>query len=228
MAEEKTNRRARALFQTLSTDYLLREQFVTDPAQIMAEYFFGDRLPDELSDTANQLLYAVMSNSRLFDWMVRYSRQLNGVTPTRHAFALQFARAVATGGDELTALALIRGASEGRDHFVVQSDLLRALITILGGRSSSGGTEMSPGGGTEISPGGGTEMSPGAVFAGTEMSPGGGTEISPGGGTEMSPGVTAELGSLPSYVQVTLRAFISYANQLRARGALVTSGLESL
>jgi len=84
------------------------------------------------------------------------------------------------------------------------------------------GTEMSPGGGTERSPGG-TEMSPGAVFSGTEMSPGGGTERSPGG-TEMSPGALG--GQLPGYLQVTLTALVRYADQLRARGALLSSGLE--
>ena len=43
----------------LSTDYLLREQFVTDPAQIMSDYVFGERLTEEASDAANQLLFAV-------------------------------------------------------------------------------------------------------------------------------------------------------------------------
>jgi hypothetical protein len=224
-AEGKTSRRADALFKALSTDYLLREQFVTDPAQIMSEYLFGERLPEETSDAANQLLYSVMSNPRLRDWLAKYSRHLNGVTPTRHAFALQFARAVATRGDELTSLALIRGASEARDHFPVQADLLRAIITVIGSRLVSGGTEMSPGGGTEMSPGGGTEMSPGALFTGTEMSPGGGTEMSPGGGTEMSPGALGA-GSLPAYLQVTFSALVRYANQLRVRGALLSSGLE--
>ena len=95
----------------------------------------------------------------------------------------------------------------------------------------SSGTEMSPGGGTEMSPGGGTEMSPGAVFrqtldSGTEMSPGGGTEMSPGGGTERSPGSVATFG-LPAYLQITLNALAQYAGQLRAQGALISSGLET-
>ena len=212
--EGKLNRRTDALFKALSTDYLLREQFVTDPAQILSEYLFRDRLSDETADAANQLIFAVMSNPRLRNWISEYSRFLRGSTPSRHVFALQFARAVATRGDEITALALIRGASEGQEHFVVQADLLRALISAIGRRVGSSGTEMSPGGtemspggtemspggtemspggtemspgGTEMSPGTGTEMSPGIFFSGTEMSPGG-TEMSPGTGTEMSPG----------------------------------------
>jgi hypothetical protein len=268
-AEGKTSRRANVLFKVLSTDRLLREQFVTDPAQIMSEYLFGERLPEETSDAANQLLYSVISNPGLRNWMAKYSKQLNEGTPTRHEFALQFARAAAVSGDELTTLALIRGASESSEHFVVQADLLRAIIAVIGGHFGSGGTEMSPGGtqmspgaifagtemspgggtevspggtqmspgaifaGTEMSPGGGTEMSPGgtqmspgAIFAGTEMSPGGGTEMSPGGGTEMSPGAQG-IGRLSSHLQVTFDALVQYASQLRARGALISSGLES-
>ena len=241
-ADGKTSRRADALFKVLSTDYLLREQFVTDPAQIMSDYLFGERLTEEASDAANQMLFAVMSSPRLRNWMGAYSKHLRGAMPTRHEFAVDFARAVAASGDGLTSLALIRGASDARDHFIVQADLLRALIAVMGGRFSSGGTEMSPGG-TEISPGGGTEMSPGAIFSGTEMSPGGGTEMSPGGtemspgaifsGTEMSPGGGTEMspgaiGSsrLPGYLVLTLSALVRYSGQLRARGALLSSGLE--
>ena len=249
---EKYNRRTDALFRALSTDYLLREQFVTDPAQILSEYLYGKRLTDEASDAANQLLYCVLSNPRLRRWMADYSGHLKGSTPTNHEFALQFARAVAKQGDELTALSLIRTASEGRGDFVVQADLLRSIIAVIGTRFGSGGTEVSPGGGTEVSPGGGTEVSPGAIFRGTEVSPGGGTEVSPGGGTEVSPGAIfrgtevspgggteispgggteispgALVGlELPGYLQVTFSAIVQYASRLRARGALVSSGLE--
>jgi hypothetical protein len=293
-AEGKASRRVDALFKTLSTDYLLREQFVTDPAQVMSEYVSGDRLPEAASDAANQLLYSVMSNPRLRDWVSRYASHLGGTTPSRHAFAVELARAIASRGDELAALALVRAATAGPGHFAVQADLLRGFITVIGGRVGSSGTEMSPGGGTEMSPGGtemspgaifsgtemspgggtemspgGTEMSPGAIFSGTEMSPGGGTEMSPGGtemspgaifsGTEMSPGGGTEMspggtemspgaifsgtemspggtemspgaltaGRLPGYLQVTLNALTQYASQLRARGALFTTGLES-
>jgi hypothetical protein len=222
---EKHNRRSDALFRALSTDYLLREQFVTDPAQILSEYLYGKRLTDEASDAANQLLYCVLSNPRLRRWMADYSGHLKGSTPTNHEFALQFARAVAQQGDELTALSLIRTASEGRGDFVVQADLLRSIIAVIGTRFGSGGTEVSPGGGTEVSPGGGTEVSPGAIFRGTEVSPGGGTEVSPGGGTEVSPGALGGL-ALPGYLQVTFSALVQYASRLRAQGALVSSGLE--
>jgi hypothetical protein len=185
-AEGRVARRADALFKSLASDYLLREQFVTDPAGILTEYVRGGRLDEEATETANQLIYAVMSNPRLRDWLGSYAMRLRGGIPTRHGVAREFARALVTRGDEATALAVIRGAAGSRRHFLVQADLLRVLITVIGSRFVGGsGTEMSPGNGTEMSPGTGTEMSPGT---GTEMSPGTGTEMSPGTGTEMSPG----------------------------------------
>ena len=188
----RTSRRVDALFRALSTDYLLREQFVTDPAQILTEYVEGKGLPPDVAVLTNQLLYAVLSNPGLVRWVREYARIHAGQLPSNAAFVRDFSRAVAEHGDEQVIIALIRGARENRDLFAPQSELLRAIIGALaGGPGVFSGTEMSPGGGTEVSPGG-TEMSPGArfgggVFTGTEMSPGGGTEVSPGG-TEMSPG----------------------------------------
>jgi hypothetical protein len=187
-ADWKVAHRTEALFRAISTDTLLREQFVTDPAQIMSDYLFTERPSEEAIDASNQLIYAVMSSQRLRNWAIGYGAKLNGATPSRDAFALEFAHAIAHSGDELAAVAVIRGAADKSDHFILQADLLRAIVTVLGGRLGVSGREMSPGHGTEMSPGVGTEMSPGRIFAGTEMSPGHGTEMSPGVGTEMSPG----------------------------------------
>ena len=194
-AEGKLARRTGALFKALSTDFLLREQFVTDPSQVLGEFVLGERPSADAADAANQLVYAVMSNPRLRNWLGAYGRYSRGNTPLRDAFAHSFAKAVARVGDDATVLALIRGASGEHDHFALQADLLRALVGLIGaGGVFASGTEMS-GPGTEQTPGpGGTEHSvpgsifhnPGSVFSGTEMS-GPGTEQTPGpGGTEHS------------------------------------------
>jgi hypothetical protein len=196
----------------MASDYLLREQFVTDPTQVFFDYVFGRDLPHVDSDISNQLVFSVVSSPHLRKWMGAYGRRSKGAPPSRHGFALEFAKATASSRDERVMLALIRSASDEHGRFEVQADFLRSIIAVIGRGSGMAGTEMSPGTGTEKSPGGGTEMSPGniqraerlgallrnierlgeqiirAESGGTEMSPGGGTEISPGGGTEMSPG----------------------------------------
>jgi len=160
--------RTEALFRALSSDYLLREQFISDPARILADYVTDERITEDVADTANQLLYAVISSPRLASWLTSYSRQLKNTVPTRQAFAMSLAQALSTSGDELAVLALIHAASGERDHFSLQADMLRAVAVALGmfqGQGSSG-TEATPG------PGPGTEATPG---------PGPGTEVSPAG-----------------------------------------------
>jgi hypothetical protein len=174
-----------------------------------------------------------LSNTGLLNWLQEYAAAQHGEPPPDKVLAAEFGRAVSRFGDEQVIFALIRGARQSSDIFTVGADFLRAFLGALGRSAGvvAAGTEMSPGGGTEMSPGGGTEMSPGArtiraesLAAGTEMSPGGGTEMSPGGGTEMSPGRATFM--VPAQVQVTLNALVGFANQLRARGELNTTGLD--
>ena len=64
-------RRAFALFGAMSTDFLLREQFVTDPSQVWSEYVHGAGLPPERASVVNQFVYSVMANPALVRWRVR-------------------------------------------------------------------------------------------------------------------------------------------------------------
>ncbi len=216
LADAKAAWRTHAMLRAMSTDYLLREQFATDPMQIYCDYVTRDRESGQNADAANQLVFSVFSSPHLRRWLGDYSRRLGGRAPSRDMFARQFSNAAAASRDPLVALALVRDAAAGESHFELQVDFFRAVLAVMGrGSLSASGTEMSPGAtATEMSPGAtATEMSPGAAglagrvaaeiasaarFAvelrrlaaadGTEMSPGGGTEQSPGGGTEMSPG----------------------------------------
>ena len=211
-------RRVEALFKALASDYLLREQFVTDPSQILTEYVRGKRLDSTAAAAANHLVYAVVSNPGLYRWLSSYART-SGDEVSQDQFLRDFARALARDGDEQTQLAVLRAASEPKNLFSVQARVLRGLISVLRGSGgpgsvfagtemSSPGTEMSPGQafrtGTEMSSPG-TEMSPGQAFrTGTEMSSPG-TEMSPGQfrtgtemsspGTEMSPGQVFRTGT---------------------------------
>src|SRR4051794_3556440 len=63
-----TVRRVDALFRAMSSDYLLREQFVTGPSQILAEYLHGKKLTTDEAAPLNHLIYLVMSNGELLRW----------------------------------------------------------------------------------------------------------------------------------------------------------------
>jgi hypothetical protein len=46
-----------ALFKAMASDFLLREQLVTDPARILAEYVQGERLEPQRADDTYRLVY---------------------------------------------------------------------------------------------------------------------------------------------------------------------------
>jgi hypothetical protein len=220
-------RRVNALFRALGSDYLFREQFVTDPAQILTEYVRGRPLERDQADAANQLIFAMVSNAGMLEWLSSYGRTDRGQSDEE--FAGDLARALAKHGDEQVQLAVLRAAGESADMLTIEASVLRGMIAAL---SKAGrpvfGTEMS-------SPG--TEMSPGRVFAGTEMSSPGteisspGTEVSTPGteisspGTEISsPGTEVStpgrFGGID--IEATIAALVDFARELRRAGALDT------
>ena len=64
-------RRFDALFRAMSTDFLLREQFVTDPAQVVSEFVYRTQLEPGVAATINRLVYSVAANAGLLTWIRR-------------------------------------------------------------------------------------------------------------------------------------------------------------
>ncbi len=162
LSSAATVRRVDALFNAMSADYLLREQFVTDPAQIVSEYVLGRKLPAEETLSLNHLIYLVMSNEGLVSWFLdralRYDRG-----GQQADFLDAFSGAVLEHGDATLLATLLRSAAANGQIVKLDdrliSEALRTLLTV------ADGTEHSPGGtGTQQS---GTHV--------TEHSTGGGT-----------------------------------------------------
>jgi hypothetical protein len=155
-----TTRRVDALFRAMSTDFLLREQFVTDPAQVLAEYVRGASLPPEAASVTNQLLYAVMSNRGLLDWLRDYSLEHRGQPPARSKILIDFSRALVERGGHHVAIALIRSSLEQEpvlgffDETFVQ--ILFQDSGIFSDAAQTGGQEGGPGHDTGGSDGGTT------------------------------------------------------------------------
>jgi hypothetical protein len=197
------------LFQALSSDFLLREQFITDPAGILSEYVDGKSLPSEAATAANQLLYAVVSNPAMLRWLRQESNAVRNGSISNRFLAANFAAAVTRHGDEAVIASLIRCGANGSGTVVPALDLVKAAVTLAGGpQRQSGGTEFTPvRPGTEVSPGTGTEFTPG-TGGGTESTPARpgteftpvrpGTEVSPGTGTEFTPGTGGGTESTPA------------------------------
>ncbi len=180
----RRTRRSKALLRAVSEDFLLREQFVTEPAGLLADYL-GDGPPsEEAAGIANQLLYSIVSNPSTMSWMMNNAGQLARSSDAELSIAL--AGIGARSGDVALVASLMRGGSSSEAGLGPALDLIRVIGGALGGRFGGiGGTEFTPGTGTRFTPGTGTRFTPGA---GTEFTPGTGTEFTPGTGTEFTPG----------------------------------------
>jgi hypothetical protein len=208
-----TTRRVDALFRATSTDFLLREQFVTDPAQVLSEYVRGSSLPPEQALVTNQLLYSVISNRPLLVWLRNYTARHRGRAPGRARILADFGRAVVEHGGHHVVNALIRSAVE-QEAVVGLFD--EALIKVLfdgsifaddDGTGGQEGTGPGTGGTDEGTDDGGTEMTPGTDDGGTDQSTGTSTEKSGSG-------------FFGARYVLTLNALMQYANHLKQTGAL--------
>jgi hypothetical protein len=112
----------------MSTDYLLREQFVTNPAQVMSEYLHGKALAPEQASVASQLIYSVMSNRALLGWLREYAISHRGRIPPKDRVAADFGRAVVQHGGDHVALALMRASAEQAGIRVLDDALLDAVF----------------------------------------------------------------------------------------------------
>lgn len=66
-------RRVDALFKAMASDFLLREQFITDPSTLINDYVLGGRLAPTQAACWNQLIYAVFANTCLVAWLRQYA-----------------------------------------------------------------------------------------------------------------------------------------------------------
>ncbi|MFD7321549.1 hypothetical protein ACFV9D_10770 [Streptomyces sp. NPDC059875] len=241
-----TSRRVNALFRAMSADLLLREQFVTDPAQILSEYVDGNRISPQKASVVNQLIYSVASDAEALRWLRGYVMAHRDTPVPRDRFMVDLGRAVTERKSVHVVLALLRFSLEREDIAAVVDGDLVPIVSDCGlfrderesGTETSTGTQF----GTQTS---GTHMSTGAVISGTETSTGtqfgtetSGTHMSTGAvisGTETSTGT--QFGTEVSGTQVStvvslfgghyvpaLEALVEYSVRLRDRGVLESVG----
>jgi hypothetical protein len=166
-------RRVDALFRAMSADLLLREQFVTDPAQILSEYVGGSRLSPQQASVVNQLIHSVASDREVLAWLRDYVAAHRDTPVSRDRFMVDLGRAVAQRKSTHVVLALLRFALEGEDLSAAVDEALVPIVNDCGlfADERSSGTETSTGTafGTEKS---GTHISTAPVVSGTETSTG--------------------------------------------------------
>lgn len=135
-----TVRRIDALFQAMSQDYLLRQQFITNPVSILTDYVYGTSIPPERASSSNQIVYAVLAERELLAWLHVYATDHRGAVPSGHQFLNDFTRAIVDYGAQHVVNALIRSSVHGNSLIDFDEDLLHFFLNL--GVLVTGGEEQ--------------------------------------------------------------------------------------
>ena len=219
-----TVRRADALFKAMSTDYLLREQFITGPTEVLSEYLYGRQIDPEQAAAGNLLLYAVVANDDLRSWIHGYALLHRRNVPSGEEFAKDFAAAASKFGGDGMAAALAEvdqykvKFDEDLLHFLFNIGLLSEDSAADGVRPAAGAGELIASTLTAITL---TTLVTSTTGTGT------GTGTNPFTRSPFTAGTVPMVAAptvfgqfAPGYVMGTLDALTHYATGLRAAGAL--------
>lgn len=131
-------RRIDALFRAMETDFLLREQFITGPSEVLAEYLAGAKISPEQSAVTNQLIYSVFANKKLLRWFQEYAQRRIDDVPTTDRFLDDFCEAAVDRGGQAVVAALIAGCAAGTGVHGLSDDLLHYFINLHAAQVLSG------------------------------------------------------------------------------------------
>jgi hypothetical protein len=121
-------RRLDALFRALASDFLLREQFVTDPTQIASEYINGKRIAPEEAAAMNYLIYSCLANNYLISWFRDYSMRSDRKPITQQSFVRDFSTAVIEQRAPHVVSALAHFALHDSARIKLDDDWLQAIF----------------------------------------------------------------------------------------------------
>jgi hypothetical protein len=107
-------RRSEALFKAMGSDFLLREQFVTDPVTIFYEYVHRTKLEPEHAEPTNLLIFAFLSSEALLKWFHSYLSKHLAHPPAQAIYLREWAAAVSTYRADAVVGALLHSAVQGQ------------------------------------------------------------------------------------------------------------------
>lgn len=164
-------RRLDALFRALASDFLLREQFITDPAQIASEYISGKRIAPEESAAMNYLIYACLANNYLISWFRDYSMRSDGKAITQQSFVRDFSVAVTEQRAHHVVSALAHFALHDSARITLNEDWLQVIFGTWQVQDEDGtddATDNTDIGGTESTGSTGTDDATDSTGTGTD------------------------------------------------------------
>ncbi|MFF3889996.1 hypothetical protein [Streptomyces sp. NPDC001914] len=130
MSRAATVRRIDALFRAMETDFLLREQFITGPSQILMDYLAGPSVSDEEAALTDRLIYSVFASPKLLQWFEEYVRLHRDEVPTGGQFLADFCEATVSHGAREVVATLMHGCAADTGLYGLTDDLLHYFVNL--------------------------------------------------------------------------------------------------
>ncbi|WP_405918219.1 hypothetical protein [Streptomyces sp. NBC_00728] len=130
MSRAATVRRIDALFQAMETDFLLREQFITGPSQILMDYLAIPSVPQEQAALTDRLIYSVFANPKLLQWFQEYVHRHTDEVPTGGQFLADFCEAIISQDGQDVVATLLEGSVAETGIYGLTDDLLHYFVNL--------------------------------------------------------------------------------------------------
>lgn len=118
----------------MSTDFLLREQFLTSPAQVVADFVTNSTLAEDQAESLNEIIYSIASSSSLMTWLRVYAIQNKATQPSLDQVLEDFGNAVVNQKSHSVVRSLIVSIARGTPliSFEAMGSAVRAILHIFG------------------------------------------------------------------------------------------------
>lgn len=110
---KEMRKRLIALFDKIDKDEKIRESFIRNPSQYISNDVMNQNLPPQQLSEANRLLFSLMSNDTMLEWLKTYQSQEVGAKFNKKQFLQDFAKKIAALGDENIIASIVSNASLG-------------------------------------------------------------------------------------------------------------------
>ncbi|MFD9335792.1 hypothetical protein ACFWBF_15485 [Streptomyces sp. NPDC060028] len=130
MSRAATVRRVDALFQAMETHFLLREQFITGPSQVLMEYLAGPTVSREQAALTDRLIYSVFASPKLLQWFQEYVHRHTDKVPTRGQFLTDFCEATVSHGGRDVVAVLLEGYVAETGIYGLTDELLHYFVNL--------------------------------------------------------------------------------------------------
>lgn len=100
-------------FEEIDADKNLQELFIQNPSGIISEKVMQNKMPPQQLSEANRLLFSLISNDKMMEWLNKYSEIHKAEKIDNKKFAADFAKAIAEVDDTNIIVSIVNNAALG-------------------------------------------------------------------------------------------------------------------